>query len=180
MDADYISVNISSPNTRDLRHLQQGDDLAHLLHGLADGRSALEDRTGRRVPLAVKIAPDLDEPGIGSIARRCVESGMDAVIATNTTVARPDTLRSPHRDEAGGLSGAPLTEASTRVVELLVRHLDGALPVIASGGLMTAADAVDKMSAGASLVQLYSGLVYRGPRLVRECIEALDRSPRNG
>ncbi len=171
-DADYVTVNISSPNTRDLRTLQEAGGLGRLLAGIRRCRFELQDQTGRHVPIAVKIAPDLDAEGIEVIARASVHYGLDAVIATNTTVSRPGSLAPRHAGEKGGLSGAPLTAMSTQVVATLVRALDGALPVIAAGGIMSGADAAAKMDAGATLVQLYTGLIYRGPELVREAVEA--------
>jgi dihydroorotate dehydrogenase len=125
------------------------------------------------VPLAVKIAPDLDDDGVRAIARALVRLRIDAVIATNTTLARDAVQGMPHADEAGGLSGAPLRERSTAVVRLLAAALDGALPIIGVGGILCADDAREKIDAGATLVQLYTGLIYRGPELVAECVRAL-------
>ena len=171
--AGYIAVNISSPNTRNLRALQDDAALAALLAGLRDERSRLADRSGKRVPMAVKIAPDLDDDALPRIADTLVAHGIDAVIATNTTVARDAVKGLPHADEAGGLSGAPVRSRATEVVALLHRHLRGALPIIGVGGIMDGAAAVEKIAAGASLVQLYTGLIYRGPALVGECRRAL-------
>ncbi len=154
----YVAVNISSPNTKDLRSLQ---------------------RHGRRVPLAVKIAPDLDDADLPRIADALAEHGVDAVIATNTTVARDAAVAGlPHADETGGLSGAPLTARATAVVRLLAQHLGDALPVIGVGGIMSGDDAVAKIEAGAALVQLYTGIIYRGPALVGECRRAILRHRR--
>jgi len=171
--AGYIAVNISSPNTRNLRALQDDAALAALLAGLRDVRARLADRSGKRVPMAVKIAPDLDDDALPRIADTLVAHGIDAVIATNTTVARDAVQGLPHADEAGGLSGAPVRARATEVVALLHRHLRGALPIIGVGGIMDGAAAVEKIAAGASLVQIYTGLIYRGPALVGECRRAL-------
>lgn len=171
--AGYIAVNISSPNTRNLRALQDDAALAALLAGLRDERARLADRSGRRVPMAVKIAPDLADDALPRIADTLVAQGVDAVIATNTTVARDAVQGLPHAEEAGGLSGAPVRARATEVVALLHRHLQGALPIIGVGGIMDGAAAVEKIAAGASLVQLYTGLIYRGPALVGECRRAL-------
>jgi len=174
--ASYVTINISSPNTRNLRSLQEGPALENLLSGLALEREALSDRDGRRVPIAVKISPDLDKHDVDFVAQAACRHGVDAIIATNTTIARHgvETLRSA--DQAGGLSGAPLREQSTRVVSWLSESLAGQLPIIAVGGIIRAADAIEKISAGASLIQLYTGLIYRGPRLVTECIRSLQHS----
>jgi dihydroorotate dehydrogenase len=171
--ADYVAVNISSPNTRDLRALQQTRQLAALLAGLRDERRRLEDRHQRRVPLAVKIAPDLADQAIRALADTLVKHGVDAVIATNTTVARDGVQGLAHSGEAGGLSGRPLTARSTEVVGLLARHLQGALPIIGVGGIMEGADAAEKVRAGASLVQVYTGFIYAGPDIVADCVEAI-------
>ncbi|MDQ3444968.1 MAG: quinone-dependent dihydroorotate dehydrogenase [Pseudomonadota bacterium] len=172
-DADYVAVNISSPNTTELRSLQSVRQLAALLTGLSDERKSLQDRYGKRVPIAVKIAPDLADASVPEIADRLVEHGMDAVIATNTTTARDKVRGQKHADESGGLSGRPLTERATRIVYLLARHLQGALPIIGVGGIMSGADAVDRIRAGASLVQIYTGFIYSGPQLVADCVEAI-------
>ncbi|HET9023265.1 MAG TPA: quinone-dependent dihydroorotate dehydrogenase [Burkholderiaceae bacterium] len=185
--ADYIAVNISSPNTRDLRALQGKKELTWLLAGLRDERKRLEDRHRRRVPLAVKIAPDLDDAAIPAIADTLVDHGIDAVIATNTTIARDRVQGLLHSEQAGGLSGRPLTERATAVVHLLARHLKGTLPIIGVGGIMNGADAVEKMQAGASLVQVYTGFIYAGPDIVADCVKAIramkakpSRAPRGG
>jgi len=171
--ASYVTINVSSPNTKGLRDLQAESALAALLERVTAERDALAQRTGRRVPLAVKIAPDLDDDGVRAIARALVRLRIDAVIATNTTLARDAVQGMPHADEAGGLSGAPLRERSTAVVRLLAAALDGALPIIGVGGILCADDAREKIDAGATLVQLYTGLIYRGPELVAECVRAL-------
>ncbi|HEX7155696.1 MAG TPA: quinone-dependent dihydroorotate dehydrogenase [Burkholderiaceae bacterium] len=171
--AGYVTINVSSPNTRGLRTLQGGQELAALLAGLAAEREALADRFGRRVPLAVKIAPDLDDAEVPRLADTLVEHGVDAVIATNTTTARDGVAGLRHAGEPGGLSGAPLRLRSTEVIGLLALRLQRALPIIGVGGIVSGRDAVEKLRAGATLVQLYTGLIYRGPALVAECRQAI-------
>ncbi|MGH6622999.1 MAG: quinone-dependent dihydroorotate dehydrogenase [Burkholderiaceae bacterium] len=171
--ADYVTVNISSPNTKSLRALQGERELGGLLTGLADERQRLQKAHGRRVPLVVKIAPDLAAEAIAPLADILVQHGIDAVIATNTTLDRTSVSGMPRADEAGGLSGAPLRERSTETIRRLSAHLQGALPIIGVGGILSGADAVEKIEAGASLVQIYTGLIYRGPTLVAECVDAL-------
>ena len=171
--ASYVAVNISSPNTRDLRLLQRSAELNQLLGALKSEQRKLADAHGKRVPLAVKIAPDLDAEQITAIAELLKRHNVEAVIATNTTTARDGVAGMAHSDEAGGLSGAPIMERATEVVRSLARSLDGAIPVIGVGGIMSGSDAREKVAAGASLVQLYTGLIYRGPTLVGECIAAL-------
>jgi dihydroorotate dehydrogenase len=171
--ASYVTVNISSPNTQGLRDLQAEDALTSLLSRLKIERATLAERHGRRVPLVVKIAPDLDAVAIERIARLLIRHAIDGVIATNTTTARDAVAGLPHADEAGGLSGRPLKERSTAVIRTLAHALDGALPIIGVGGIFSGADAREKIDAGATLVQLYTGLIYRGPSLVAECVKAL-------
>lgn len=171
--ASYVTVNISSPNTKNLRQLQQSDELGLLLGVLKDERARLADQHGRRVPLALKIAPDLDVTQISAIADLLVEHGIDAVIATNTTLAKDAVAHLPHGAEAGGLSGAPLTSQAQAVTTQLAAKLAGAVPVIGVGGIMNGADAAARIAAGASLVQVYTGLVYAGPALVGECVDAI-------
>jgi dihydroorotate dehydrogenase len=171
--ASYVTINISSPNTRDLRTLQDASGLGALLTHLATERCRLSDRHGRRVPIAVKIAPDLADDDIKRIADSLIAHGLDAVIATNTTVARDPVAGLRDGQQTGGLSGRPLFAPSTRVLSTLAKHLQGALPIIGVGGIFSGADAVEKLSAGASLVQLYTGLVYRGPGLIAECRRAI-------
>jgi len=173
LDADYVAVNISSPNTKDLRALQGERELVGLLQALAETRHRLEDEHGRRVPLAVKIAPDLQNAAIAPLADTLVAHGVDGVIATNTTVARDTVKGLAHADEAGGLSGRPLRARATEVIDRLARHLKGRLPIIGVGGIMSGADAVEKIQAGATLVQIYTGFIYTGPDLVADCVEAL-------
>ena len=171
--ATYVTVNISSPNTRDLRQLQGGAELDPLLGALKAEQGRLADAHGKHVPLAVKIAPDLDTEQIAVIAGLLLRHRVEAVIATNTTTSRDGVAGLPHAAETGGLSGAPVTHLATRVTREFSRALRGEIPVIGVGGIMSAADARDRMAAGASLVQLYTGLVYRGPGLAQECVEAL-------
>ena len=171
--ADYVTINISSPNTRQLRELQAGAQLGTLLAALKRRQADLADRHGRYVPLAVKIAPDLDLAQVDDVADALLAHRIDGVIATNTTLARDLVVGLPHADEAGGLSGAPLEALSTRVVAALRRRLGDELPIIGVGGILSGVDARAKRSAGARLVQLYSGLIYRGPALVAECARAL-------
>jgi dihydroorotate dehydrogenase len=170
--ASYVTVNVSSPNTEGLRDLQAEDALAKLLARLSRERRELTERHARHVPLAVKIAPDLSDAAVDGIARLLVENAIDAVIATNTTLARDGVAGLQHGDESGGLSGRPLRERSTAIVRRLARALDGALPIIGVGGIFSGDDAREKIDAGASLVQIYSGLIFRGPVLIAECIAA--------
>lgn len=174
--ATYITVNISSPNTKNLRQLQQSDELGQLLGALKQERERLAQQHGRRVPLALKIAPDLDDIQITAIADLLVSHGIDAVIATNTTLARDAVAQLPHGNEAGGLSGAPLTTQAQAVTAKLAAQLKGAVPVIGVGGIMNGSDAAQRIAAGASLIQLYTGLVYAGPELVGNCVDAIRRS----
>lgn len=166
--ADYVTVNISSPNTRNLRLLQQEQALDGLLGTLRGHADELDARRGRKVPLLVKIAPDLDLEAIRSIARMLLRHRIDGVIATNTTVSRSGVQGEPYATEEGGLSGAPLREASNRVIAALRQELGGDLTIIGVGGVMQADDAAAKIEAGADLVQIYTGLIYTGPRLIRE------------
>jgi dihydroorotate dehydrogenase len=174
--ADYVAVNISSPNTKNLRELQGDAALDALLAALQSRRKKLAREHGRQVPMFLKIAPDLDEAQIGVIAATLRKNDIDGVIATNTTTARDTVQGLPHADEAGGLSGRPVFEASTRVVRQLRAALGPGYPIIGAGGVMSGADARAKLAAGADLVQIYTGLVYRGPALVAEMARAL-RAP---
>ena len=171
--ASYLTVNISSPNTQNLRQLQETDELQPLLEALKREQTLLTQRHGRYVPLALKIAPDLNDAQLAAIARLLLEHGIDAVIATNTTVSRVGVDGLPHAEEVGGLSGAPLRERATAIVRALHAQLGSRIPIIAAGGILSAADAAEKFAAGARLIQLYTGLIYRGPVLVRECAQAL-------
>jgi dihydroorotate dehydrogenase len=174
--ASYVTINVSSPNTKGLRDLQAEEALSALLARIVAERDDLAQKHGRCVPLAVKIAPDLDDVAVNAVARLLVAHRLDGVIATNTTIARDGVAGLPHADEAGGLSGAPLRERSTAVLRILAKALDGALPIIGVGGILAATDAQQKLDAGAALVQLYTGLIYRGPDLVAECVRALART----
>lgn len=171
--ADYVAVNISSPNTPGLRDLQYGEALRGLLGAVKDEQSRLADEQGRYVPLVVKVAPDLDGIAIDTMAAAFEEHGIDGVAATNTTASRDEVQGLVHAQEAGGLSGRPLFERSTAVLRAFHEHLGGRVPLIGVGGILSVADAKAKIEAGASLVQIYSGLIYRGPGLVRELAEAL-------
>jgi len=171
--ASYVTVNISSPNTQHLRELQKDEALDALLSAIKLRQAQLAQQHGKYVPIALKIAPDLDDSQIAAIAALLMVHQVDAVIATNTTLARVAVQSLPHASEAGGLSGAPVRDASTRVIRVLARHLQRAVPIIGVGGILRGNDAADKINAGAQLVQLYSGLVYRGPALVKECATAL-------
>jgi dihydroorotate dehydrogenase len=171
--ADYVTVNISSPNTQNLRALQSDAALDALLGALQARRQALARRHGRQVPMFLKIAPDLDEAQVQVIATTLRQHGIDGVIATNTTIAREAVRGLPHADEAGGLSGRPVAEASNRVIRQLRAELGPAYPIVGVGGVLSGDDAKAKLAAGANLVQLYTGLIYRGPALVPECARAL-------
>ena len=170
--ASYVTVNISSPNTKNLRQLQGENELDALLGALKERQTRLTDKHGRHVPMALKIAPDIDDEQIQQIATLLRRHQIDAVIATNTTLGREGVEPSPLAGEAGGLSGAPLFEKSTAVVAALARALAGEVPIIAAGGILDGEKARAKLAAGAQLVQIYSGLIYRGPELIRECIAA--------
>tara|TARA_R110002073_G_scaffold266759_1_gene430096 strand:- start:491 stop:1507 length:1017 start_codon:yes stop_codon:yes gene_type:complete len=171
--ADYITINISSPNTPGLRDLQFGKQLDELLKSVSEKRQQLADENERRVPLAVKIAPDMDEMNLKAVADILVERGIDGVIATNTTVDKSSVAGLAHGEEQGGLSGGPLTHASTDIIFALNEALQGALPIIGVGGILTPRDARAKIEAGATLVQIYTGFIYRGPSLIRKCAEEL-------
>ncbi len=171
--ASYVTVNLSSPNTPGLRTLQYGEALSRLLEQIKTCQLELQSASGRYVPVAIKIAPDMTEEELVLVAASLVEAGMDAVIATNTTLDRTAVEGLEHAEEAGGLSGGPLTQASTEVIRTLADALGGKLPIIGVGGILSGADAVDKLRAGASLVQLYSGFIFRGPDLIRECADAI-------
>jgi len=171
--ADYVTVNISSPNTKDLRTLQAHDELPRLLRALHERRQALQDLHDRRVPLVVKIAPDLTLPAVEAIAETLPRHGVDGVIATNTTLSRTAVQGLPHADEAGGLSGAPVHALALNVIARLRARLGPDYPIIGVGGILKGAHARAMLDAGAHAVQLYTGLIYRGPALVRECVRAL-------
>lgn len=177
--ASFVTANVSSPNTRNLRSLQGEDELGALLASLMRERNALAKKEGHSVPLAVKIAPDLDDRAIESIADLLLAHGVDAVIATNTTTSREGVADLPHGHEQGGLSGAPLRAKSTAVIAKLSRALNGRLPIIGVGGIASAADAREKLDAGATLVQFYTALLYRGPELVGEIVRGLAALEKN-
>jgi dihydroorotate dehydrogenase len=173
--ADYVTVNISSPNTKNLRALQSDEALDALLGAIAQRREVLHQRHGKRVPIFVKIAPDLDEAQIAIIAATLQRHGMDGVVATNTTLSRDAVQGMPHAAETGGLSGAPVLAMSNRVITQLRAALGKQFPIIGVGGILSAEDAVSKIRAGADVVQIYTGLIYRGPQLVREAALAIQR-----
>lgn len=173
--ADYITVNISSPNTAGLRELQEEQALRRLIGALRDGQERLASRHGKRVPMLVKIAPDLSDSDIEAAARVLTDLEVDGVIATNTTIDRGGVEGARYADEAGGLSGRPLMTRATTVLRMMRTRLPETIPLIGVGGILSGADAVTKMAAGASLVQCYSGLIYRGPALIGECVEAIRR-----
>ncbi|MCD8338755.1 MAG: quinone-dependent dihydroorotate dehydrogenase [Burkholderiales bacterium] len=172
--ADYLAINVSSPNTPGLRDLQAEADLKNLLTAIAEKRKQLtKERGGSPVPIAVKLSPDLVNDSIKTALDVIVETGMDGVICTNTTTSRVEIRGNKFAHEAGGLSGKPLFERSTEVTRIASEHLKGALPIIASGGVMSGKDAIEKMQAGASIVQLYTGFIYKGPALITECVNAI-------
>lgn len=171
--ADYVVVNVSSPNTANLRSLQSDEALDALLATIVERRQALAMQHGRRVPLFLKIAPDLDETQVQVIAATLQRHGMDGVIASNTTLSRQAVAGLPHAEETGGLSGVPVREASNRVIAQFRAALGPGFPIIGVGGIMGGEDAKAKLAAGADVVQMYTGIIYRGPSLVREVAEAL-------
>ena len=173
--ADYITVNISSPNTAGLRELQEEQALRRLIGTLRDSQERLGAQHGKRVPMLVKIAPDLSDNDIEAAGRVLGDLGVDGVIAGNTTIRRDGVEGARHADEVGGLSGAPLMARSTAVLRMLRTRLPEHIPVIGVGGILHGADAATKQAAGATLVQTYTGLVYRGPALIGECVDALRR-----
>lgn len=177
--ASYVTLNVSSPNTAGLRSLQASAELDALLGRIVPVRERLARVTGRRVPLALKISPDLDDAQIGAIAEAVRLHGIDAVIATNTSLARGGVEGLPHADEAGGLSGAPIRQRADHVLSVLAEKLGDSIPLIGAGGIDCADDAAEKIRAGASLVQLYTGLIYRGPGLVADCVKAIAMSRRD-
>lgn len=171
--ASYITINVSSPNTPGLRTLQFGESLNILLDALKTEQARLASIHGRYVPIAVKIAPDMDNDELGLVAASLKTYEMDGVIATNTSLSREGVEDSPLAQEAGGLSGAPVRNRSTATIRALAEHLDGALPIIGVGGITEGFDAAEKIEAGASLVQIYTGFIYRGPALVRDSVAAI-------
>ncbi|MGB1311183.1 MAG: quinone-dependent dihydroorotate dehydrogenase [Leucothrix sp.] len=173
--ASYITINISSPNTPGLRSLQYGEELKGLLLALKDEQKDLAESTGRYVPLAVKVAPDLTEAEVEGISACLLAANIDALIATNTTLKRDKVDGLQYGDEVGGLSGAPVTEQSTQIIAMFAKHLNGQLPIIGVGGILSAKDAQEKIEAGSDLVQVYSGFIYKGPALVKDCVKQLER-----
>lgn len=171
--ASYITVNISSPNTKNLRSLQSGDALTELLETLKNRQLELAQEYQHYVPLVLKVAPDLDETDIAFIAKQLLQFKIDGLIVTNTTLSREGVEGLAHAEEAGGLSGAPVFEKSTACLAAFAQVLKGQIPLIGVGGILSGADAVAKKQAGASLVQVYSGLIYTGPELVKDCVDAL-------
>ncbi len=177
--ASYVTINISSPNTRDLRQLQNAAELDHLLLALKTAQTELSDLQGKYTPLVIKIAPDLESAHLETIAALLMKYQIDGVIATNTTTSRPHLENLPHADEIGGLSGAPLEPLSTQIIRKLHNLLQGSLPIIGVGGILSANDAKGKMHAGANLIQIYTGLIYHGPDLIRQSVEAICTSSHN-
>lgn len=171
--ADYVAVNFSSPNTPGLRDLQQADSAARLLASLKVEQSNLAEEFGKNVPVLMKVAPDLTENQIKELSQVFLDEGLDGLIATNTTLSRDGVEDHRNSEQAGGLSGAPLTSKSTEVIKAFSAELGGKIPIIGVGGIMNGNDAVEKVKAGASLVQLYTGFVYNGPALIADCIKAL-------
>ena len=174
--ASYVTVNISSPNTKNLRQLQGASEIDALLAVLKQAQQRLADKHKRYVPLALKRAPDMDAEQIKNVAAALLRHQIDGVIATNTTISREAVQGLPHAEEAGGLSGAPVFALSNQVIRGLKAELGDALPIIGVGGILSGKDALQKIDAGAVMVQLYSGLIYRGPGLIRECAAALRKS----
>jgi len=170
--ADYLVINISSPNTEGLRKLQGRDLLDSLLREVARARRAWADSQAGHVPILVKLGPDLSEDELAEAVGVIIDRQMDGIIATNTTAARP-RLASKHKHEAGGLSGAPLREQSERVLRSVLRQVDGRISVVSAGGIMTVEDARRRLDLGATLIQIYTGLIYRGPGLVRAILRGL-------
>ena len=171
--ASYVTVNISSPNTKNLRDLQSSERLGELLAALMERRASLAQRHGKAKPLLVKVAPDLDDGQVESIAALAVRHGIDGLIATNTTISREGVEGHRHAEEAGGLSGRPLLARSTRVLQRFAQALAGRVPLVGVGGILAGADARAKVDAGASLVQVYTGFIYRGPGLIAQARRAL-------
>ena len=164
--ASYIAVNISSPNTPGLRNLQFGTYLGTILKGLKSEQAVLANKYGKTVPLVIKVSPDLTESEVQTLASSFLEHKVDGVVSTNSTISRDGVEDSLYKDQKGGLSGAPLCSQSTRVIKQFHEALGGKIPIIGLGGIMSAQDAQEKLDAGASLVQIYTGLIYTGPELV--------------
>jgi dihydroorotate dehydrogenase len=172
--ASYITINISSPNTKNLRQLQSNNQLYHLLEQISIEREKLIQQYGKRTPIFLKIAPDLTLEEVEVIAQYIEQFQIDAIIATNTTISRDNVANEKLKDQAGGLSGAPLANLSNQIIKQFNHLLNGKIPIIGVGGIMTGTDALEKKLMGAKVVQLYSGLIYRGPNLIQECISAMD------
>jgi len=177
--ASYVTVNISSPNTQGLRDLQQAETLKHFVAALRDAQESLAAQHGKRTPMLLKIAPDLNPAQMDAIADTVVAAGIDGLVCTNTTVDRAAIAGAPHAGEDGGLSGKPLLQRSTGVLREMSQRLGGRVPLVGVGGILDGADAAAKIEAGASLVQFYTGMIYRGPALIGECVEAI-RAARGG
>lgn len=173
--ASYVTVNISSPNTSGLRDLQSADSLRRLLASLLDARETLKTQHGKNVPLLVKIAPDLEDVELDAMARVFLDEGVDGLICTNTTIDHADVTALPFGNEVGGLSGKPVFARSTAVLAGMSQRLQGRIPMIGVGGILSGADAAAKFDAGASLVQFYTGMIYRGPRLIAESVAAIEQ-----
>jgi len=173
--ADYVTINISSPNTKNLRDLQSGDSLGELLGSLQDKKQQLQELHGRNVPLVLKVAPDLDESQVEAITNQLISHKIDGLIATNTTISREDIQGLPHADEAGGLSGQPVHQKSLWVIEKFRSYLGKDFPIIGVGGITSGQTAAEKIQAGANAIQLYTGLIYKGPSLIGESVEAIKR-----
>ena len=171
--ADYVTVNISSPNTPGLRDLQAADDTARLLEALKKEQVILSERTGLKMPIALKVAPDMGEQQIEELSKVFLNGGLDGLVATNTTIDREAVKGKPFATQTGGLSGAPVTVKSTKVIEAFYSHLGDNIPIIGVGGIMNPQDAQDKLDAGAKLIQLYTGFIYHGPPLVHQILAAL-------
>lgn len=175
--ASYVTVNVSSPNTQGLRDLQADAALKRLLGTLREAQQRLDASNGKHTPLLLKIAPDLDEATMDAIARATIDSGIDGLICTNTTLDRAAVAGQPHASEAGGLSGAPLRARATAVLHGMAQRLAGRVPLIGVGGITRGTDAADKIAAGATLVQFYTGMIYRGPVLIGDCVDAIRDMP---
>lgn len=171
--ADYVTVNISSPNTPGLRDLQAADDTARLINALKREQAILSERTGVKMPIALKVAPDMGDEQIADLSKVFLDCGLDGLVATNTTIERGAVKGKAYATQAGGLSGAPVTKRSTEVISAFYSHLGDKIPIIGVGGIMTAQDAEDKLAAGAKLVQLYTGFIYHGPPLVHSILDKL-------
>lgn len=172
--ADYVTVNISSPNTPGLRDLQAADDTARLLEALKKEQIKLSEDTGLQMPIALKVAPDMGEQQIKDLSKVFLDGGLDGLVATNTTIDRSKIEGKKHWKEAGGLSGAPVTTKSTEIIAQFHAHLGKNIPIIGVGGIMNGQDALDKLDAGATIVQLYTGFIYKGPPLIKEIIDAIN------